>query len=201
MPEPFDYEKEVQTKEVELGDLEIELAGLLEEVKERKAHIKVVSHKLRALIRGGESAVREQQPLFEEPKTKTNAWRDLPISAAISVVAVLRGFEEQHGITTLGKAQDWLNTDWDARFKGYSALKGVGEEKAAQASDQMDEFWKAHPEYCTTEEAEEAITDVPTEAEKAAESPTDDDQEAFKQEVADELIPMNGTKRKKAAKG
>lgn len=177
MPDEFDYQAAVQQHEKDLHDEEQKLESMKLQCKAQADVIKAKGNRLRLLMRHGEAAIKEQGNLFDDPKkkSKTNgkagspstaaqnpadpapvdpnapkddSWKQLPITDAIKVGAVVRCLEEQKSLTQMGPIAIWLNTDFEARQKGFAALTGIGEQKASLAADQWAEWWKANPQFC-----------------------------------------------------
>jgi hypothetical protein len=139
--------------------LNAELASMQEQVKAKKAIVKDAEHRRDALIRLGPDALKQQQPLFETPEEKPNgkpkktetkaakpgknkAWRSLPVKDAIAVGAVVNQLEAwSPPVVNLGELFLWLKKN------KFTQLPGVGEDKAAQAADQLGEWQKANPQY------------------------------------------------------
>lgn len=137
----------------------------------KKAH-QAAQERVHSIIRLGEAALQEQQPLFGEngketehgsalpadaeatgasgitPETDASpadtSWRDRPLKDAISVGVVVNALEAQPSpVVTMGQFADWQNTPGNT----LTNLAGVGQAKADKAADQLAEFWKANPQY------------------------------------------------------
>lgn len=140
-----------------------EWEALDQDAKAKKKLLQAAERRRDAVIVIGEDALKEQTALFPEAEAngkekkpgrkkkdaaepdapKDEAWRERPVNDAIAVGVVVNGLETQDPpVLTLGEMADWL------KKRRLTDLPGVGEEKAAKASDQLAEFFKANPQYC-----------------------------------------------------
>lgn len=139
-----------QNKRVAVAEGDFEDANA--EAKRLKKVFEAETTKLRSLIRSGPS---DSQPTFpgmeDADKPASDAWRDLPLSAAGIKGALAKALEKQE-FKTLGQVADYLNAG-----NNIDDITGVGSTKAEDYADLMEAFWGEHPEYCG--EGEKAETD------------------------------------------
>jgi len=126
--------------------------------------VKTLESRRDTLIKLGPDALKEQQPLFggdeksngqaakngkakaEKPaKGKGNlatSWRSRPVKDAIAIGAVVNQLEVwDPPIQNLGELTLWLKNH------KFQDLPGVSADKAGEAIDQYEEFFKANPHY------------------------------------------------------
>lgn len=139
------------------------VASYKAEGKAAESMLKTLEGRRDALISIGPDALKEQQPLFSgdekpngKPKGKGKAgdkpargkgnlatsWRSLKVSDAISLGVVVNQLEVwDPTVRNMGELQLWLKNH------KFQDLPGVSADKAGEAIDQYEAFFKANPHY------------------------------------------------------
>lgn len=79
--------------------------------------------------------------------SKEEAWRELPISELLLKNAIGKALIEA-SLNTLGVLSGYIAQYGEQWWRG---LPGIGAGKATEVADAFVAFWKAHPEFCSTD--------------------------------------------------
>lgn len=155
--EPTAYTRAEQAHYQEILDKEkqlVTLASNMETTKERakaaKGRYDEAVADLRHLIRRGPDDQPKLNGMEDVDKPASDAWRDLPLSAAGIEGAMAKAILDEE-MDTLGKVADWLATG-----NAITDIKGIGKQKSEDYADLMEAFWGEHPEFCDDGEGEQA---------------------------------------------
>lgn len=114
------------------------------EAKERRKELNQLSEDLVLLIKRGPDPQKSLDfPDSDDPAKPTHApsWRGWTVDLLDLPPGVIKLLENNH-LMTLGTLRDF----WREGRVLHEAIKGMGEEKAAQAADAWAELSKEHPE-------------------------------------------------------
>ena len=145
----------IQAAELETQAAETDYLAAKETAKECKDILEGKIAGLRSLVRKLDAA-EKPMPLLDgldkpagtngQPAASNDGWRGLCIDTLALPETILESMR-QKGIETLG---GFANFQRDRGEFWAKDLKGVGPAKATKITEAWEEFWKANPQYCST---------------------------------------------------